>query len=105
MIRTWLGLVPAHRRPRVVAYAGRWRSCPWWRGAARAVVLAGALVGALFSASPPRGWPGVGWRRPAATAPGGWSMNACRSWVWRGRSSVRPESKSGSDSTSASRCP
>lgn len=71
MIRTWLGLVPAHRRPRVVAYAALAVLSVVAR--AGATVLLVPLVGALFSAEPRRALVWLGWLTAATAA--GWVID------------------------------
>lgn len=67
MIRTWLSLVPADRRTRVVAYTVLALICVVVR--AVATVLLVPLVGALFSEAPHRAMVWLGWLT-AATALG-----------------------------------
>lgn len=71
MIRTWLGLVPAHRRPGVVAYAALAVLSVVAR--AGATVLLVPLVGALFSAEPHRALVWLGWLTAATAA--GWAID------------------------------
>ncbi|OCB42473.1 iron ABC transporter permease [Mycobacterium malmoense] len=71
MIRTWVGLVPAHRRPRVVAYAALAVLSVVAR--AGATVLLVPLVGALFGAEPHRALVWLGWLTAATAA--GWVVD------------------------------
>ncbi|MEE6175621.1 ABC transporter ATP-binding protein [Mycobacterium sp. 050134] len=71
MIRTWLGLVPAHRRTKLVAYA----SLALLSVAVRAVatVLLVPLLGALFGDSPHRALVWLGWLTAATVL--GWVID------------------------------
>jgi len=71
MIRTWLGLVPADRRGKVITYA----ILAFLSVVVRAVgaVLLVPLVGALFSDSPQRGLAWLGWLSAATVT--GWVID------------------------------
>jgi ATP-binding cassette subfamily B protein IrtB len=72
MIRTWISLVPADRRARVISYA----SFAFLSVVVRAVgaVLLVPLVGALFGDAPQRALPWLGWLTAATVI--GWAIDA-----------------------------
>ena len=72
MIRTWLGLVPADRRDKVITYA----VLAFLSVVVRAVgaVLLVPLVGALFSDSPQRALAWLGWLSAATVT--GWVIDS-----------------------------
>ncbi|MCV7115816.1 ABC transporter ATP-binding protein [Mycobacterium nebraskense] len=71
MIRTWLGLVPADRRARVIAYAALALLSVVVR--AVATVLLVPLVGALFGDAPDRALVWLGWLTAATVI--GWAID------------------------------